>query len=506
MGIYKSIVNFDTEFANLSVTPIIINDLPNLSDDDQKRNNELIYQQHSSVFNTTPRCNCGHTTQERHLGVICDRCGEPVREVLEGRLESQLWMRPPLGMDTDRFINPGIWQLLSGYFTRTKKPPKDGYTIATTAKPKRTQEGFNPIMWIACTDYHPKNCEHFTHAMQAKGIKRGYSYLVNNFNYVLNTLFNMPQFKRDNQTREELIATLNQASAATFCKFLPLINRNLIVVENEATTSYIDQTSPLAVNAARQLLGIDVAGQELRIAARENRTAKAINDQANFTIEYARNNIGSKPGLARKHLFSTRVAPSSRAVITSLSKPHRYDELHAPWPVAVGMLRTHLENYLMRYGFTPQDMIEFLSYATTNWHPLVEHIFKTVVAQSPEHGLPVTFCRNPSLERASIQLLYLTLVKADPYDPTYGFSLLSIVGPNADYDGDEMGAMMPCDRELTHLLEPLKPHKSAHSVTKYRTMSANFSWPKPAVATFSAALAAPAGPHEADLMAEFAVH
>lgn len=75
-----------------------------------------------------------------------------------------------------------------------------------------------------------------------------------------------------------------------------------------------------------------------------------------------------------------------------------------------------------------------------------------------------------------------------------------------DYDGDEMGAMMPCDRELTHLLEPLKPHKSAHSVTKYRTMSANFSWPKPAVATFSAALAAPAGPHEADLMAEFAVH
>ena len=431
MGIYKEIVNFDEEFLRLSIKPIIINDLPNLSDMDQKRNNDLIYQEYNSVFNTTPRCSCGALTQERHIGVVCQVCNEPVREILEAKLESQLWMRPPVGMGTDSFINPGIWQLLSGYFTRTKKPPKDGYTIPTTGKAKRTTEGFNPLMWIACTDYHPKNSEHFTHAMQAKGIKRGYSYLVNNFSWILKTLFDMPQFRHSEAARDELISVINRSSKAFFCKRLPLINRNLIVVENEATSRYIDQTSPLAVNAARQLLGVDVPGQELRVGARENRTAKAISDIAHFTLEYARNNIGSKPGLARKHMFSCRVMPSSRAVITSLNRPHRYDELHAPWSVAVGMLTTHLENYLMRWDFTPQEMLELLSYTTTNWHPLIEHIFKTIFAQAPAKGLPVTYCRNPSLERASIQLLYLTLVKSDPRDPTYSFSLLDIVGCNA---------------------------------------------------------------------------
>ena len=191
------------------------------------------------------------------------------------------------------------------------------------------------------------------------------------------------------------------------------------------------KTEDFRLPGARQLLGVDVPGQELRVGARENRTAKAISDIAHFTLEYARNNIGSKPGLARKHMFSSRVMPSSRAVITSLNRPHRYDELHAPWSVAVGMLTTHLENYLMRWDFTPQEMLELLSYTTTNWHPLIEHIFKTIFAQAPAKGLPVTYCRNPSLERASIQLLYLTLVKSDPRDPTYSFSLLDIVGCNA---------------------------------------------------------------------------
>ena len=73
-----------------------------------------------------------------------------------------------------------------------------------------------------------------------------------------------------------------------------------------------------------------------------------------------------------------------------------------------------------------------------------------------------------------------------------------------DFDGDEMSAILPVDNELAHLLEPLKPHKSAHSVTKYRTMSANFSWPKPIVAAFSAGLAKDAGDHTAASMAEFA--
>lgn len=54
-----------------------------------------------------------------------------------------------------------------------------------------------------------------------------------------------------------------------------------------------------------------------------------------------------------------------------------------------------------------------------------------------------------------------------------------------------MAATLAVDRQMVRLFEPLKPHKSAHSITGYRQMSDNFSWPKPVVATVSAALATP---------------
>ena len=431
MGIYKKIVDFDDMFNRLTVTPTIINDLPNLSDSDRLRNNDLIYRQHNTVFNTTPRCGCGKTAQERFIGVTCSFCGSQVREVLESELESQLWMRPPRGIGVDVFINPGVMQVLSEYFSRKKKIPKNSYVIQTTGKPKKTQEPFNAMMWLSRTDYHPKNAEHFTVPMQTAGLKRGYAHLVKNFKKVIEILLSIPQFKKSDAQTLELIDVLNRAGKNIYCKRLPLINRDLVVVENEAMSRYMDSTVPLAVNAARQLLGIDVEGQELKPAARENRTARSIFGQCNFIVEYGRENIGAKQGLARQHMFSSRVEPSGRAVITSLCKPHRYDELHCPWPVAVGLFRTHIQNYLIRYGFTPMEMSELLSYATTNWHPLIEHIFKTIFFQAPERGQHVIWVRNPSLERASMQLMLLTMVKSDPRDQSFGFSILSTKGPNA---------------------------------------------------------------------------
>lgn len=51
-----------------------------------------------------------------------------------------------------------------------------------------------------------------------------------------------------------------------------------------------------------------------------------------------------------------------------------------------------------------------------------------------------------------------------------------------------MASMLCVDKDMEAMFEPLKPHKSMHSVTKYRTLSPNISWPKPVVATFSASL------------------
>ena len=435
MGIYKAIADHNSHYANLKIPPIFINDLPNTSEVDRNRNNDYIYREHGNIFNTTPRCGCGKTCGERFIGVVARCCDTEVTPVLESNLESRVWMRVPRGINTNVFINHSVYNLLSDYFRRKKKTSRDTYVVETTSKPKRAQEVFNPIQWLMCTDYHPKNAEAFVSVMEKHGFKRGYSYFVNNFSTILDKLFKIPEFNtplsQKGPKRAKLIEVLNRSNKAIFCHYLPLISRDLVVVEKESISRYMDATVPLAVNAARLLLGIDTSGCELRAAARENRTAKAIIGLANFTLEYGRNNIASKPGLARQQAMATRSDNSMRAVITSNTAPHRYDELLLPWAPSVGMFRTYIQNYLMRYGFTPLEMAEFLSYTTTNWHSLTEYIFKTIFGQNEHKGISMTHTRNPSLERASIQFMLATRVKADVRDQSTSFSILSVVGPNA---------------------------------------------------------------------------
>lgn len=398
MSIFKTIVNHDEMFRLSSRPPLIINDLRNMTDEDRKTNNALIFQELNGTFDSTPRCGCGHLRNERRLGQVCNICNTPVRDNLETKLESQLWMRPPKGIGVNVFLNPGIWQLLSEFFTLAKKR-EDKYTVTTTRQVRKPKEGFNPLMWITCTDYHPKGSEALIAELELENIPRGYSNFIKNFDSIINTMFSMRLFKNKPETKiKELIDIINRADSqgALFCHHLPLMDRTLIAIENEGSYRYIEPSARLAVDAARQLLGVDVPGQELRLSSRENRTAKAIAAIAKFTIGYAKDNISSKTGLVREQIFASRTGVAGRAVITSVTKSHRYDELFAPWSVAVGFLRVHIQNYLMKLGFTPLEMNDFLSYVTTNYHPLVDWIFRDLIAKSPDKALPGLFIRNPS--------------------------------------------------------------------------------------------------------------
>ncbi len=63
---------------------------------------------------------------------------------------------------------------------------------------------------------------------------------------------------------------------------------------------------------------------------------------------------------------------------------------------------------------------------------MLDAIFRELIEESPYMGIPVIFQRNPSLSRASAQLLYVTRVKTNPADNTIGVSTLVISGSNAD--------------------------------------------------------------------------
>ena len=113
-------------------------------------------------------------------------------------------------------------------------------------------------------------------------------------------------------------------------------------------------------------------------------------------------------------------------------------------------------------------------------------MFEELIRESPDpRGIPCIMQRNPSLERASMQLFFINKIHYDDKIPTMALSILCVVGFNADYDGDELNIFLPMDNEMTFYLENLAPHKSSFSLSAPKTLSRNMSIPKPVISTMS---------------------
>ena len=283
------------------------------------------------------------------------------------------------------------------------------------------------------------------YSIQEAGIVRGYNNFVENFDVIIKKLLGLTRYnKADRKDRRiALSKVLRRYANNIFSDHIPVINKNLMILENVSSDRYVDRTVPMAVDAYRLLLGIDTGASPFggedgdrtvgykKLRARENRVAKMLDMICNFNLEYFKANVASKPGLARKHLCSSRANWSARSVITSLTKPHKYDEVHVPWGVGIGLMRYHLCNRLTKMGFRTNQIFGMLSAAVVKYDPLIDKLFQEFIAESPENGLVVWLCRNPSLARSSMQRMRITQFKTDPNDPTIGLPILSVTGFNA---------------------------------------------------------------------------
>lgn len=476
MAVHKVIINLFSMFTQLKVSPeqAVINDLDNVTQEELDRNNKLLFVEYTSdVYSTTPTCMCGHLAKEYWLGVECPKCGTKVQNKVEQVLQPQLWMRAPRGVAP--FLNPIAWILLKDFLMIDK---------GTNA--------FDVLLWLTTTDTSNKKHEALQADIMALGIERGYNYFVANFNDIINKLFTLRIYDKPEKrvARSRLISVFRHYGDCIFTEMLPVINRNMIVMESEAAWRYIDKSAPMGVNAVRLLLGIDTKGSHLRQSARENRVAKMLSKLTEFYIDYFKTNYAAKRGLIRKHMCATRTAYAARAVIASLSTPHRSDELYFPWGPSIGLMRMHLMNRLDRYGMPPMAVFEFLSILVDNYHPLAGKILDDMLAEAPGKRIEGSFVRNPSLHRGSMQLMGITRFKKDPSDRTINLPATNVKSYNADFDGDEMGYVMAGDHTMLTLLEPLKPHKNVFDLSRYRELSGNISLTKPVAAMWSAAIAA----------------
>lgn len=410
MGVYSSLLNFNKLFNEVSRIPVIVNDINEDTAEDKEKFNSSIYTKHASdLLSNMPSCACGNLIGEYNVGNRCDRCGTICVQMANEKLEPILWIRSPNGVAP--LMNPIIWTMLSKKFT---------------------SGGFNIIQWFCDTTYSPTvKTPPVLESVINMGFQRGYNNFVNNFYSIIEGLYSLRQFKLKKNEENTLWTLLTTYRDCIFSNHLPIPNKALLVIEESNFGIYADPTVEGAVDAIRTLVGIDTPLSNFNVRTKENRTAKTINQLAEFYDSLYSTNFASKEGWFRKHIFGTRTHWCFRAVISSLTDQHDYDEIHIPWGIAVSVFRIHLVNKLYRRGFTPNQAIGFLTTHADKYHPLLDELFKELIAEAPNGKIPTVLQRNPSLERASAQAMFITKVKTDVNIPTISLSILSVVGYNA---------------------------------------------------------------------------
>lgn len=468
MSVYQKLINLERIFKQLEKPPIIINDLQTSTEEEKEELNKRIYTLYDSgVMNTVAKCECGKLSGDYNLGVTCQVCNTEVTSPFYQDLEPLLWVRSP--KDVAKLMNPHVWFILNRAFSISN---------------------FSLIRWLVETSYNPPRDFKEVRVLQEKGIQRGYNNFIENFYSIYKTLTELKSFSKGSKAENIQLVTrmIEENPDCLFTQYLPLPNRALLVIEDTNMGRYADDVYFSVINTIQMMSSIDTVRTKSRkrgtkvkpgmvtasdifgisddvesvinltemgeapspdfledntsVRRKENRTAKMMHGLSVFYNNYYKENLGSKPGLIRKHIFSSRVNFSCRAVITSVTEPHRYDELIIPWTAAIGTLRFHILNKLTKRGFRSNEAIAFINDYARVYHPLLDEIFDELINEAvhtdPEtgevyKGIPVTLCRNPSLSRGSIIRLRVTKIRKDPSIWSLGLSILSVVSLNADF-------------------------------------------------------------------------
>lgn len=479
MGVYLNIVDHDHDFYRISgVSPTIINDQRAFTEKDIEELNKLIRTVYSGdLLTNIPTCKCGELVGEYNydpdpeLAPVCPNCNTTVRLHTEENLNAVTWIRAPIGVKG--LMNPLIWSMLSNRF-------KVGH--------------FNTINWI-CDPYYriPSglNPPSIINALESRGVKRGFNNFIDNFDEYIDIL---TQLKKEStlsyagkSKHNFLLELIKQNRNKIFPKYLPVPHNSLLVVEENNTGFYVDAFTPMAINAIQSLAGIDIeepGKNPTTLRLRESRTVTAIAGLAEYYSKTTSERIARKEGIIRKQCIATRSHWSFRAVVSSITNAHNYRQIEIPWGIGVTVFRLHIVNKLFKLGFTPNEAIAFINHHATKFHPLLNKIFKELIAESSHPlGVNCTINRNPSLHRGSIQSVFIKRVRGElPGEmdmPTVCISILIIRSMNCDFDGDALHFTLTLDNEMQNAIEYLAPHMSAYTLKSPRTISNVMEIPNP---------------------------
>lgn len=406
-----SIVDLDMVFETLQTPPVILNDQDILTVEGREKFDRLLFTHYGEEsLSPTPTCECGALKGRYLLNVLCTQCLTVVSEPIKNEIQSLVWMRPPPGIKY--LIIPIAWKMMVDKFTQN-------------------QVSF--IRWLTNPNYRvPGRLPPKLMKMLEYGHIRSYNYFIENYDEVLKDLVFGDGRTKVSRAHAELYELLIKHKDKILVKHLPIPSKVAFVIEESVGRKWADKTMNLAINAVRRMQETEEAIDTLSMRGVETRTVSILDSLGEFYHEFLLKNWDGKTQIFRKHIFGARLHFTARGVITSLTNVHNKSELHFPWALSTQLFKIHIASKLIHRGYSAENAQALINGHAHVYHPLLDEIFQELIAESPYMGLPVLFQRNPTLSRASAQLLYVTVVKPNPADNTISNSILAISGSNAD--------------------------------------------------------------------------
>lgn len=420
MGIAAEMVDFDQEFYSLPYDPPLVNNFNTAipEQDEEFRRHLYTHYKDAESIDTMASCHCGKITDVNRKGVVCDTCNTPVTITNERPIKPSMWMRAPEGVEA--LVTPELWIMLDAALS--------------------TKE-FNFLDYLTSTDYKvdgsrisSKETRKKYEKLLACNLGRGLNNFIRNFDTIMVALFQNNIIDKNKGPLQQFIAQNRQYF---FPKHLPIPSKLCFVVESTTSGVYIDEPLALGGDAAKTIASIYSTSTTQTQAKIENKTAKALKSNAQFHEVYDRTRLARKPGIMRKHVLGGRLDMTARAVITSISIPHRYDDIYLPWGLSIQLFKYHIINKLLKRNMNAIDCLNFVYSNVLRYNEEMHQILLELISEANNGRGPLClFARNPTLQRGSIQQFYIAKIKTNVADNTISMSPIVLKAPNADFDGD----------------------------------------------------------------------
>lgn len=479
MAIVQNLISLDELFHNTKGEKLFLNQIDIFNDEQREIIDTIIAKNYTEDnISLIPSCSCvvNPLKGTYYIGETCPTCNTKVSYSMEDNISYLVWCKQPEGIAP--FLNPMLFNLLDKRF-RIGKPAF--YTIRWLMNPryvvsKDTLKNISDVY---------SQLETF---LKDNNLERGYNCFMNNFYFIVESLFAMKNRINTSNKNDNTILDLIMANKkAVMSEYLPFPNKILVVYETGELGTFIDKNSISTVNIIRRLSGIDVSRRTLD--AKQARVADSLVELSLYYKEYSKKGIFAKTALIRQHVVSMRAHFTGRAVITSIMGPHEQDELHIPWSVASTMYREHVLSIMLnKYDMDYEDALPLLIEHQHIRHELIENIFNELLflgSRNGKFGINVLFNRNPSLARGSIQHQRITKIKTDVTDNTIGLSQKAMRSYNADIDGDEMAITMPLTDIVLDNLHNFDSVNNVMTLSGPNEFSGNMAYCKTAVSTMA---------------------